>query len=112
SSWNTSEMGLVIHDFAISIGSIDNAWVVGFPYWVDTRLVGMIAGYPTRDAVIMPEQLSTTTSSPGAKLFLVKPEDQKDLDTLHQLYPKGWPTLYKSKSAGKDFLMYFVPPSN
>ncbi|HEX7975255.1 MAG TPA: glycosyltransferase family 39 protein, partial [Anaerolineales bacterium] len=112
SAWNTSEMGQVIRDFAVSIGAIDNAWVVGFPYWVDTRLVGMVAGYPTRDTVILPDQLSTTETSPGAKLFLVKPEDQKDLDALHQLYPKGWSTLYKSKMPGKDFLMYFVPPAN
>ena len=49
SSWNTSEMGNVIHDFGDLYGGTNNAYVVPYPYWVDTRLVGMNAGDPTRD---------------------------------------------------------------
>ena len=52
SSWNTSEMGKVIHDFGDMYGGTNNAYVVPYPYWVDTRLVGMNAGDPTRDYAI------------------------------------------------------------
>ena len=52
SSWNTSEMGKVIHDFGDMYGGTNNAYVVPYPYWVDTRLVGMNAGNPTRDFAI------------------------------------------------------------
>jgi hypothetical protein len=46
SAWNTSEMGEVIRQFTTSVGSEDTAWVLAYPHWVDTRLVGMNAGYP------------------------------------------------------------------
>ncbi len=45
SSWNTSEMGKVIREFSETIGSPETAWVVGFPYWVDTRLVGIMQAF-------------------------------------------------------------------
>jgi 4-amino-4-deoxy-L-arabinose transferase-like glycosyltransferase len=110
SSWNTSEMGQVIRDFADTIGSPDNAWVVGYPYWVDTRLVGMTAGYPTKDFVILADQLQETLADPGAKLFLVNLEDAQAVTALRQLYPRGSLKEYQSKTETKDFLMFFVPP--
>jgi len=39
-AWNTSEIGAVIEEFADTIGDEDHAWVVPYPHWVDTRLVG------------------------------------------------------------------------
>ncbi|MGB9641529.1 MAG: glycosyltransferase family 39 protein, partial [Anaerolineales bacterium] len=74
-AWNTSEMGKIIHEFATTIGTPDSAWVVAYPYWVDTRLVGMNAGYPLKDYAIWPEQIPDTLASPSPKLFIGKPED-------------------------------------
>ncbi|MGW8250415.1 MAG: hypothetical protein ACWGO1_07210, partial [Anaerolineales bacterium] len=110
SSWNTSEMGQVIRQFTSSVGSPDSAWVVAYPHWVDTRLVGMNAGYPLKDYAIWPDQFAETTADPGAKLFLVKPEDGQALQTLQGLYPQGVLTEYQSKLEFHNFLMYFVPP--
>ena len=45
-AWNTSEIGKVIRGFAESVGTSETAYVVPFPYWVDTRLVGINAGFP------------------------------------------------------------------
>jgi len=112
SSWNTLEMGGVVRDFADSVGSPDTAWVLAFPHWVDTRLVGMNAGYPLRDYAIWPENLANTLSEPRAKLFLVKPEDSAGLDALRQLYPQGALTTYTSAVESHDFLLYFVPPQS
>jgi len=109
-AWNTSEMGAVIGNFAASVGSPDSAWVVAYPHWVDTRLVGINAGYPLKDYAIWPEQIAATRNSPGTKLFLVKPEDETGLQTLGQIYPSGVVQRYASESPGHDFLMYFVPP--
>ena len=43
-AWNTSDMGRVIRAFVAEGNSVEQAWVVPFPYWVDTRLVGIQAG--------------------------------------------------------------------
>jgi hypothetical protein len=110
SAWNTSEMGTVIHDFAQTIGSPDTAWVMGFPYWVDTRLVALNAGYPSRDFAMFVDQLPATTQKPGPKLFIIKPEDQAAIDALKMTYPQGWLHTYSSKVETKDFLIYYVPP--
>ena len=109
-AWNTSQMGEVIRGFADSIGDRDSAYVVPFPYWVDTRLVGINAGFPEKDYALWPEEIPTTLSNPDAKLFLVKEEDQDTLDILHETYPEGWFTKYENPLPGKNFWMFFVPP--
>ena len=108
-SWNTSEMGKVIQDFANSVGSLDGAYVVAYPYWVDTRLVGINAGYPTKDYAIQPDQLADTQAERGAKLFLLNRQDQSSLSALQQLYPDGAVQLYPSFDEGHSFWIFFVP---
>jgi dolichyl-phosphate-mannose-protein mannosyltransferase len=115
-SWNSSEMGAVIKEFGLAYGETDTAWVVPFPYWVDTRLVGMWAGIPNRDFAMWPDQLPQTEQDPGPKLFIVKASltdptanDQKSVDLLRQLYPQGSLGLHRSPVPGHDFWVYFVP---
>jgi hypothetical protein len=110
-SWNTTEMGSVIRDFGEMYGGTNNAYVVPYPYWVDTRLVGMNAGDPTRDYAIPPELISSTQNLPQPKMFLVNPEDKADLILLHQLFPQGTVSNYPSK-VGKDFYVYMVPATS
>jgi hypothetical protein len=110
SGWNSSEMGAVIHDFGRSFGRADQAWVVAYPYWVDTRLVGINAGMPARDTAINPDQLPETLPDPGAKLFLLNLEDLDSLGRLLELYPEGRYWTYPSRTPGKEFLIYLVPP--
>ena len=110
SSWNTTEMGQVIRQFSDSIGDPDSAWVLAYPHWVDTRLVGMHAGFPTKDYAVFPDQLHNTLLVPGSKLFLIKPEDLDGKTMLKELYPQGWFQVYDSRYEGKDFLMFVVPP--
>ena len=111
SSWNTSEMGKVVDDFGTMYGSTENAYVVPYPYWVDTRLVGMNAGDPTRDYAIPPEQIPAMLSDPRPKMFLVNPEDQTDLNLLRQLFPQGNLSTYESQ-VGKDFYIFTVPTAS
>ncbi len=111
SSWNSSEMGAVYKDFATSIGTRDTFWLVGYPYWVDSRLVSIVAGFPDRDCAITPDALADTQAELRAKLFILHPQDTVSLNVLQQLYPTGTTQLYKSKYETKDFVMFFVPPS-
>ncbi len=111
SAWNSSEMGQVIRDFTDTVGTPDTAWVVPYPYWVDTRLVGMNAGYPTKDYAIPPDQLQSTLALPGPKLFLIDTQDRQTVTTLNSLYPNGFLKEYQSKYPDKNFLEFFVPPS-
>jgi len=109
-SWNTSQIGAVVKDYIDSGGSVDSAWVVGVPYWVDTRLVGINSGYPAKDYAIWPEQFGLTTAETRSKLFIVKADDIADLDSLMQLYPAGYSVLYTNPYEGKDFYGFYVPP--
>jgi hypothetical protein len=101
SSWNTSEMGEVVHNFAGLTGRSDTIWLVGYPHWADSRLVMINAGFPLRDNGILPENLQDT--------LLVNPDDFAGTETLKSLYPDGWVMEYKSKYEAKDFMLFFVP---
>lgn len=112
SAWNTTELGEVIRSFADSVGTEDSAWVVPYPYWVDTRLVGIDAGVPIKDYALWPDQLDQSLPVAPPKLFLVKPDDLEGQQVLVSLYPNGWFTRYNSFIEDKDFLIYFVPVEN
>jgi len=109
-AWNTSQMGQVVGDFSRSLGEVDHAWVVAYPYWVDTRLVGINAGYPTRDTAIAPEKLDTTLDLPQAKLFLLHIQDETSLARLQELYPEGRYWIQPSPVPTKEFIVFLVPP--
>jgi hypothetical protein len=110
SAWNSSEMGQVARDFIDTVGNPDSVWVMGFPHWVDTRLVAVNAGYPGKDFQLFLDQLESTQAIQGPKLFIMNVEDEPATQALSLLYPQGWFQLYTSKVETKDFLMFFVSP--
>jgi hypothetical protein len=83
--------------------------VVPFSHWVDTRLVGINAGFPEKDYALWPESFGDTLSLPGPKLFIIKWDDLKDLDILRQYYPNGDLSYHIDAWEGKDFMIYLVP---
>jgi len=109
SSLNTTELGEVVHNFVELTGSVDTAWTVPYPYWVDTRLVMFNAGFPMRDNAIRPDSLQTTLADPHPKLFIINPNDLASMDTLQSIYPNGSLTKYTSKYPDKDFMIFLVP---
>ncbi len=110
-AWNTSEIGMVVHEFVVQQGTPDGVWVVPYPYWVDTRLVAINAGlFPEITDLALPrDQLELTLAVPPPKLFILKPEDAETLDALQHLYPNGVVKVFHSPTPGKDFLMFTVP---
>jgi hypothetical protein len=108
-AWNTSDIGKVIRGFVDSGGDKNSAFVVPFPYWVDTRLVGINAGFPDKDYALWPDSFADTLALPNPKLFILKGDDLKDLETLKQYYPHGNLSYHIDSLEGKDFMMYYVP---
>jgi hypothetical protein len=112
SSWNTSELGAVIRQFADTTGDAGNAWVIPYPHWVDTRLVGINAGVGLHDYALWADQLEFSLENEGPKLFIFKPDDIEALARLQELYPSGVMQTYESELEGKNFNIYTVPPEN
>ncbi len=110
SSWNTTELGQVIREFTNTIGEEENAYVIPYPHWVDTRLVGMNAGFPTRDFAIWPEDLPNTLDNQGPQMFIVKFDDTDSITALQNLYPQGILVHYTSELPNKDFYQFYVLP--
>lgn len=110
SAGNTTEMGAVIRQFIDTVGDPDSAWVVGYPFWVDTRLVSITAGvYPIRDYAVWTDQLEITRNYPAPKLFIINSQDQVDLNILQEMYPLASVSTYASAVPGRDFLVMYVP---
>lgn len=108
SSWNTSEIGEEIKDFTETIGVEEAAFVVAYPHWVDTRLVGINAGFPTRDFAIWPEDFQKTLDIQGTKLFIIKSDDKDSIRSLQSLYPDGLLELKESSNPGKNFYEFYA----
>lgn len=109
-SWNSSEIGSVARDAAERNGGPDTVFVIGYPHWVDTRLVAINAGYPDRDFEIFTEQLETTLGDPRPRLFILNKDDTAAVEALRRLHPQGVLSFYQSKVPTKEFQLYFVPP--
>jgi hypothetical protein len=107
---NASEIGRVLRDFVDSIGgTFDTVAVRPYPFWVDTRAVGMYADNFGWDAAIQKEALGRMQGDPRPKLFILHRDDRETIAELRRLYPAGQLSLYHSSVPDHDFLMYFVP---
>ena len=107
-AWNTSEIGAVIMDFVMRGGNSENAFVVPYPYWVDTRLVGINAGFPTKDFALSRDQIITTQLIKSPKLFIIKPEDIDSFNEIRNVYSQIEEQEYISKQPGKNFIIVHV----
>ena len=110
SSWNTSEIGRVAGFFIESLGSPESTYVVGYPHWIDSRLVAINAGYAGYDFAILPEQIPETASDPSPKLFFLNVNDGENLQKLRETFEYGILSQYDSDVENKDFMLFFVPP--
>jgi 4-amino-4-deoxy-L-arabinose transferase-like glycosyltransferase len=113
SAWNISDIGRVTQSFVLSGNPAKNAWVIAYPYWVDTRLVGTWLGDPLYNPVLWPESIPDTLAVTGNKLFFIKDNDIESLNLLRQTYPQGSLSYFKANAelTGKDFWVFSVPSS-
>ena len=111
SSWNTSEVGRVAELFIESIGTPQTTYVVGYPHWIDSRLVAINAGYPGLDFAIFPDEIQSTQIDPRAKVFFLNVHDAQSVQLIHEIYPSGVQWEFNSEVPNKNFLIFFVPPT-
>lgn len=111
SSWNTSEVGEVAAFFIDSIGTPETTYVVGYPHWVDSRLVAINSGYAGLDYAIFPEQIPDTANNPLSKVFFLNVNDIENIQLLQETFPSGVLWQYDSQVENKDFMIFFVPPA-
>jgi hypothetical protein len=112
SAWNTSDAGRIIRGFAESIGTYDTAYVVAYPHWMDTRLVGMNAGRATKDYAISAEAFDSLRIDPRAQLLLLNPGDVESLELLRAMFPQASVSRWTSPLPGKDIVLFFIPPAS
>jgi hypothetical protein len=111
SAWNTSDAGRIIRGFAESIGTYDTAYVVAYPHWMDTRLVGMNAGRATKDYALSAEGFENLRTDPRAQLLLLNPDDVESLELLRAMFPQASVSRWTSPLPGKDIVLFFIPPA-
>ena len=107
-AWNTSEIGHVIQEFSATTGDEYHAWVIPYPHWVDTRLVGIQAVGQVWDYALWPANIQATLGSSPPKLYIYKPDDYESQQILEDLYPVGFNKLYQSEVDGRDFMLFYV----
>ncbi len=81
-------MGSVIQGFSESVGAENSAYVIPYPHWVDTRLVGINAGQPGKDYALPREHIESVSQDGRTLLFLYKPTDQETAAELHSVFPQ------------------------
>jgi hypothetical protein len=108
SAWNSSEISNVIRQFDDTIGDESRAWVIPYPHWVDTRLVGIHAVGYVKDIALWQADIQASENAPVPKLYIFKPEDEGTQDILQELFPRGVLMEYDSSVDGKDFMLYYV----
>jgi hypothetical protein len=110
---NTTEIAEAIRGFADSGGDLADAWIVAWPYWIDTRGAGIALGDPTWNNVILkPETLQDHALAPRPRFYVLHPQDKETLQQLRTLFPAGWPSLYQADRVQHDFVRFYVPPSD
>lgn len=111
-SWspNTSEMGAAVRGFTQCCGPISNAFHVAWPYWADTRNIGINAGdIRWNNALHNADQVRQTASVAGAKMYILHPDDKADVALLHQMFPCGELLVHGSATSGHEFLIFQTP---
>jgi hypothetical protein len=107
-SLNSSEAGEIVRGFLEAGNMMEQVFVLEFPYWIDSRLVAIAAGYPEADPFIKREYLFDTLGTRPPLLFLFNQEDTASLEILTLLYPQGILNRYTSETPRGDFWIYRV----
>lgn len=108
SAWNTSQIGEVIRGFAESIGTYSDAYVIPYPHWVDTRLVGINAGDPNRDYSYDKSLVASLPDDGHPRLFIYRDSDTEAADAVRSRYPNGVEQLHIGPYDGKNFYSYIA----
>ena len=92
----------------------ENALVVAYEYWYDTRLVGMWLGdLDWRGGIWwqqLPEKLPAQAADPRPRVYIVNPGDQQSLAAIRRIYPTAVERRQKaSRCDTGEFVVVRVP---
>ncbi|MBX7213001.1 MAG: glycosyltransferase family 39 protein [Thermoflexales bacterium] len=108
---NASDVAAEFERFIASGGRADNAFMVGYPHWIDYRAVGAWLGDP-RGVAVYGTQVSlkdpaTAPVTADRALWALNVNDQVSLAALAARYPAGaLRQVPGSHCGGKDFLIF------
>ncbi len=108
-AWNAREMSETVLKFEQNYGDDGQAWVLGYPYWVDERAVAIMAGKAPNSLLLNLDDIHGIVNQPGAKLFILHLEANDSLNTLKTVFPNGVESMVASELENKDYRIYFVP---
>ena len=98
----------MVKGFADSVGNYETAYVIPYPYWVDTRLVGINAGDPGKDYSFDKSLVSSLPQDGNPRLFIYRESDTEAADTVRSYYPYGLEQLHVGPYSGKNFYSYIT----
>ncbi len=112
---NASDAAEILRGFYAGGGPETNAFYVAYPYWFDSRLIGMWLGNMDWPYTIwyedLPQALEAHRSLAGPKLYLVHPEDHASLAALQVAYPTGWWVFRpRTHCDGLGIIVFHAPP--
>ena len=105
---SSTEVASVIRGFADSVGDMQHAYFIGYPYWLDGRAVAINAGDITWKNFSL-DARDWFTDDHFNLLYVLHPSDKENLARLLEHYPQGQIQIHPTQIAGKDFLSFFVP---
>ncbi|HPS42809.1 MAG TPA: hypothetical protein PK040_09430, partial [Anaerolineaceae bacterium] len=70
------------------------------------------SGQPEKDYAIWPKDFAVTLDTPAPKLFILRADDEADIDLLMGYYPNGYLILHENTQQEKSFYSFVVPPGN
>ncbi len=108
SAWNASEMANVIKLYDDGIDTKTNAFIVGYPHWVDARAVAILMGAPEEELALMPDEIENTINLTGTKIYLLNPFDKESIARLQTNYPQGIASTFQSVNPDKNFVIFIV----
>jgi hypothetical protein len=107
---NTSEIAAAIRGFGATIGSVDEAYLVAWPEWIDVRALALELGRPPQ----WPHRLESAAQAADivgkneTRMYVLHLEDTDGLRELQQMFPDGITHRYDSRWE-RDFILYIVP---
>jgi hypothetical protein len=107
---NTSEITAAIRGFGATIGSVDEAYLVAWPEWIDVRALALELGRPPEwpHRLESADQAADLVGKNKTRMYILHLEDTSGLRELQQMFPDGITHRYHSRWE-RDFILYIVP---
>ncbi|MFV9507636.1 MAG: glycosyltransferase family 39 protein [Oscillochloridaceae bacterium umkhey_bin13] len=106
---NASDMARELLTWEAAGGDRHNAWIVGYPHWVDSRAIGVWIGEINFPNTVIGAEAVRGVEPGRPAWFLLNRDDLPALQVLNERFPTGTQRLVAgSLCAGRDFVIFEV----